>query len=365
MQIPWETLIKMFRKELGTRSLDNLEDYKNKFMDFLNSKVSLISKDSKETHLQQMSIAAYGTVIKQFKEKYKAQQDLGVVFDDTAASNLFDEIVNDYKTREIDKIEKEPLTTTFETFETFYSDMFDADFGKVEIEIRKSHPSLSISPASKDKLKNIILDICSIKHIFERHSGLVFFGYGDLEVYPAVREVLVGCVICDEIRYRLNSQVDLDPGKYYDATIVPYAQSDVTFSVLTGVNPKVNQKIWSSIDESFKELKTELDASHTGLSAGPFTVKGEALKAKIGASKKEITSPIIEMVALMGKENLAELAESLVNITSLISKFTEASESVGGPVDVAIVTKGDGFIWMKRKHYFDPEINKNFFARYM
>ena len=36
---------------------------------------------------------------------------------------------------------------------------------------------------------------------------------------------------------------------------------------------------------------------------------------------------------------------------------------MGGPVDVAVISKGDGFIWIKRKHYFSPELNIRYFER--
>ena len=39
-------------------------------------------------------------------------------------------------------------------------------------------------------------------------------------------------------------------------------------------------------------------------------------------------------------------------------------ETVGGPIDVAVISKGDGFIWIKRKHYFQRELNQQFFANY-
>lgn len=39
-------------------------------------------------------------------------------------------------------------------------------------------------------------------------------------------------------------------------------------------------------------------------------------------------------------------------------------ENVGGPVDVAVISKGDGFVWIKRKHYFRPELNQHFFDNY-
>ena len=40
------------------------------------------------------------------------------------------------------------------------------------------------------------------------------------------------------------------------------------------------------------------------------------------------------------------------------------AETVGGPIDVAVISKGDGFIWIKRKHYFEGDMNPQFFANY-
>lgn len=58
------------------------------------------------------------------------------------------------------------------------------------------------------------------------------------------------------------------------------------------------------------------------------------------------------------------MAESLVNLTSFKRKISLDAETVGGPIDVAVISKGDGFIWIKRKHYFKPELNPGFFANY-
>ena len=57
------------------------------------------------------------------------------------------------------------------------------------------------------------------------------------------------------------------------------------------------------------------------------------------------------------------MAEALVNLTSLKRRVTPEDETVGGPVDVAVISKGDGLIWIKRKHYFAPELNHRYFER--
>jgi len=58
------------------------------------------------------------------------------------------------------------------------------------------------------------------------------------------------------------------------------------------------------------------------------------------------------------------MAESLVNLTSFRKRVTIEAETVAGPIDVVVISKGDGFIWIKRKKYFKPELNPQFLARY-
>lgn len=63
-------------------------------------------------------------------------------------------------------------------------------------------------------------------------------------------------------------------------------------------------------------------------------------------------------------DELADVAESLVSLTSLKRRVSMQLETVGGPVDVAVISRGDGFVWIKRKHYFQPEANQHFLANY-
>jgi hypothetical protein len=87
---------------------------------------------------------------------------------------------------------------------------------------------------------------------------------------------------------------------------------------------------------------------------------GEAVEFQ----KKKFSNPIVSMIAMLSKDELPNLAESLVALTSLKRHVSEDAETVGGPIDVALISKGDGLIWIKRKHYFKPELNPSFFANY-
>ena len=58
------------------------------------------------------------------------------------------------------------------------------------------------------------------------------------------------------------------------------------------------------------------------------------------------------------------MAEALVNLTSLRKRVTAEADTVGGPVDVALITRGDGLVWIKRKAYFDGQLNPHAVERY-
>lgn len=69
------------------------------------------------------------------------------------------------------------------------------------------------------------------------------------------------------------------------------------------------------------------------------------------------------MVEFMPKQDLAEFAEALVNLSSLQRRVNSGFETVGGPIDVAVISKSEGLVWVKRKHYFPRELNFRFFDR--
>jgi hypothetical protein len=79
--------------------------------------------------------------------------------------------------------------------------------------------------------------------------------------------------------------------------------------------------------------------------------------------KEELVDRLMEVITQLPKEEMAILAEAIVELTSLRRRMESQTETVGGPIDVAVISKGDGFIWIKRKHYFDIEKNREFLYR--
>ena len=62
----------------------------------------------------------------------------------------------------------------------------------------------------------------------------------------------------------------------------------------------------------------------------------------------------------MPLQDAIDLAKFLVNTARNFSYFSAGAPSVGGPVEVAAITRHEGFKWVDRKHYFSNKLNPDF-----
>jgi hypothetical protein len=56
-------------------------------------------------------------------------------------------------------------------------------------------------------------------------------------------------------------------------------------------------------------------------------------------------------------EDAIELAFFLADTAARFAQFSLRAATVGGPIEVATITKHEGFKWVKRKHYYSAEFN--------
>lgn len=59
----------------------------------------------------------------------------------------------------------------------------------------------------------------------------------------------------------------------------------------------------------------------------------------------------------MPLQDAIDLAEFMVDVTVKFSRFTMGAPTVGGPIEIAAISKHEGFRWVQRKYYFSRELN--------
>lgn len=218
-----------------------------------------------------------------------------------------------------------------------------------------------------------------VKRVFQDHeweTGLVFAGFGEKEIFPTLLEYRLDGVIDNKIRGELNSEEDIDRNEH-PALIQPFAQSEMVqrfmedvdnqyqsyinqlfLNVLMDFSLSVLQKVVPNASD--EELKKMLENLNTPLVKSLEEFKSLSKNFRM----LHFARPVIQMVTVLPKEELAHMAEALISLTSMKRRVSAEMETVGGPVDVALISKEDGFIWVKRKHYFDQELNPYFISNY-
>ncbi len=143
---------------------------------------------------------------------------------------------------------------------------------------------------------------------------------------------------------------------------------------MSGIDPRLSDALVDSLSEIFHEypkaiidsIETMNDEEKTSLKA-QFQPKSDELVTRIstyiGNYRESNLIPVINVVISLPKTELAAMAESLVNLTTLKRKVSLQAETVGGPVDVAVISKRDGFVWIRKKHYFKEELNLHMVQR--
>lgn len=221
---------------------------------------------------------------------------------------------------------------------------------------------LPVSDGQKERLYKIVKQIFFSKADLDGKCGIVIAGYGDDDIFPGTYNIeLLGRLKNKLITTKEeNKKINLDARAY----VIPFAQREMVDTIMSGIDPILGRHIKGLIGNAFSEIQKELagnDTSDAQINQTFSRVRTE-LKGNIEeAQKNHYIRPVIDSVEVLPLSELGSMAEALINITSFKRRVTPVSESVGGPIDVALISKGDGLVWIKRKHYFDPGLNHQYF----
>lgn len=214
----------------------------------------------------------------------------------------------------------------------------------------------------------LLLDITS-----PNHTGIVIAGFGAAEKFPSLISFTIEGIVFDRLKFAETNYVDIDRNGER-ARVIPFAQKEMVERFLYGLDSEIERLITVWCKDAVPEIRKEIIDSleMTPEDKESLTKKGqdaedafiEDLKNKRFEEIRTSSRSAIEgMVEFMPKPELAKMAEALVNLTSIKRRVSRGMETVGGPIDVAVISRTEGFIWVKRKHYFSAELNPRYLAR--
>lgn len=338
MGIPWETIIKKYNLYISKEPLNTTEDYVDSFFEFIRSNDALISARMSDQHVFEYSVNLANLIFQLISPTIDA-----LLFEEEVVDNLL--IVKELE-RVLSIIVRQNEQSEF---------IIELDRNSFEINYKETVIEAFSSVSSKkevtDEISDLFFDAAYrlIQHddTYSSYSGIVISGFGKEDYFPSLYSYKFFANILGELKTsKLKSEKISNEGNV--ASILPFAQEDVVSTVITGIAPEISQDLFEILDDE-QAITTEIK---------------ERIKTKIDTTQRDhFISPMVNTIRILPIDELADVAETLINLTGFKRKYTSDIATVGGPIDVLAITLGEGPVWIKRKHYFELEKNINFKIR--
>ena len=216
-------------------------------------------------------------------------------------------------------------------------------------------PDLAKYTDQYNRLWRLITDFFNLSLLKETQNpiSLLFAGYGSNDAFPKYVIMDVYTVVGGKLKCSIQERFEESNNS---AKIIPLAQGDVVLTFCKGISDTfmsfIPKKVEEVINEKIAGLSGSFSAEQNEVLTRSFsTCKDDISKAIIDLAQNDNVNPLFRSVQFIPLPEMAFLAENLVNITSLKRTYSLDGNqlTVGGPTDVAVLSKGDGFVWIKNK----------------
>jgi hypothetical protein len=337
MNVPRETVVKIYAQKLGSRRFDTLDQYGNDFLSYIEGETSLFTPDDQRTHVEDAVQTVWSAL-------YRDRLSEGI--------SASPEISEDAKIAALSEI----VRSDHEIWASRYSDLegLGMDYGThvvKEYDEVIEHVETKVFRGMKlpDTLRADLRK--TVGYMYGKgwfhpadESGVVIAGMGESEPFPALLQYRVGTVAAGKLRYAKADQVRVGPA---DAAVLPFAQRETIDMIMGGIHPGLRDKLIEDADHWMPN----------GGRNGKPNAQERSEKRKRKFSEyihdeiwKGHHQPFLGAVSALPRADLAKLAETLVSLTAFLMQMTaDQEETVAEPIDVALLSKCDGFVWIKHK----------------
>jgi len=359
MNVPIEVLLKLYSEKLKLEKFQQLQDYCEGFFEFIESGEVIPKKVQNDCILAQIK-GIFGILISETKKDFELPEHKEKLNGDggNKCSILLD--ILDAKLTKLIEEQKKSIQTEFEIDAEEIEENFSENIDQIMQEV---FGECEITDSVREKF------ILFLKYrLCVPESGIVFAGFGEKELFPMVKAYLVGPLI-NRKWWRVEDKVHSRAESVFGSQILPYAQGEMVFAFMNGIHPHFDQTLGFYLTSLFnngladatmtalkkhlsvdEELEGEIHAELKSI----YSQANEAVKINLQKySTDYFVSPILSVLDSLPKSELIEMAENLVNLTSFRRKMSSDQATVGGPIDVAIISKSDGFMWVKKKGLYN------------
>lgn len=374
MEIPIDVLVKDFRNKMNTREYRTVAECSQAFLHYIHTEHPF-PKETSDRHIARILVEDFRKIDITMDEK------LRIHFQSKTKSppNLHNLFITSLQER-ISELQALPSAECFTGKDPI--DVIGEHDDAFQMACKYAFPAY---PLGKDDilLLRLLAGLTLEREVFSGSmTGLVFAGFGSEELFPSLIALDCDGIIAENLKTKRNYYIDIDrrsPNKsnisWKSVDIIPFAQTDMAERFLVGIDSDFEEKIVRMIEEMHRKIadtlasvisprskarRQKVEATIQSILETTFNhFKTDSLQSIKSAKRRQIE----DMALFMPKQELAFLAEVMIDLTSIKRRVSAEAETVAGPIDVVIISRNEGFVWVKRKHYFDPELNPRYFHR--
>ncbi len=367
MSTPWETVISLYREQARGRALETVAAYADDFMEFLSGNPDLFPPEHQDTEFFKVVAVVFTVIAEEFDHQVQQYQGRHGARVKDHISSMFEYVVGqlhaDYQ-RYPDDSPRADLPCfpkgMDEQVRRRYGGEIDQLIESLLASLKQEFPGLTVSETTRGRLREIAVFACVKDAFFEHYTGVVFAGFGAREKFPSMRSYLSSSVILGILKRKRDREADIhsDSGPVFQ----PFAQDRMIRTFLTGMDQYLRMFVFSETLKLSKGLVTDIVARTPNLTdAQRNAIYADYSQNNLGHALHEFfrsvdnyqytvhTRPILRAINSLPKKELGETAASLIKLNSFQQKVMHSVETVGGPIDVAVITRNGGLEWKREK----------------
>ena len=183
-------------------------------------------------------------------------------------------------------------------------------------------------------------------------THLVFAGYGESEPYPSICKYAVTGINKGKLQWESIEFVAISDKQ--ESTIFKSGKFDIIDAIQFGIQKKRIAPIYKKVQVLIDDVLSQAMMFERYKSKIDYAAIRDEIKEIIDESGRNHFCHRLQVIADYDLQKMACLAENLIKATELHRKLTFQQEEVGGLVDLAVITKNDGFQWLNRKSWYEP-----------
>lgn len=337
MRIPWGVLVPEWRRTLDA-PLDTVDDYARHFIEWLTTPGELFSASVQEQHFLWM-VRDYFLAVRQ--SILRDLEDAGLTdepWDAPSVASIVDAACSrhlDLLTRkeELPGIDPDADAKYVQESAALIHEEFDYVFDDVP---RTVH-------GDEILLRELPLLLLTRDEPWGYDTTMAFIGFGESDVFPAHRTVDFHGLVNGAVRASWRERGGVTPSS--TSLITPFGQTEAINTFLRAYNHDFLWETHQTIDSVLDKHDGELGEGE-GLRESLHTSIEDAFS---NLSWNQFISPMLSTVDALPKPDLARMAESLVGVQALRAASMDDMPTVGGPIDVVVITRDAGVEWLRRK----------------